>query len=55
MAGHMGNHRVTTQNVLLVGKDDEKNLLYIRGSVPGGENGLVIIRKAGKQRSGAPH
>ncbi|MGH8907746.1 MAG: 50S ribosomal protein L3 [Egibacteraceae bacterium] len=51
MAGRMGNERVTTQNLLLVGVDPERNLLLIRGSVPGPNSALLVIRSAVK----APH
>jgi large subunit ribosomal protein L3 len=46
MAGHMGNERVTTQNLTVVRIDTEKNLILIKGAVPGATNGLVMIRKA---------
>jgi len=48
MAGRMGNERVTVQNLKVALVDAEKNLIAIRGAVPGGKNGLVIIRKAVK-------
>ncbi len=48
MAGRMGNQRVTVQNVRVALVDPEKNLLGIRGAVPGGKNGLIIIREAVK-------
>ena len=44
MAGHMGNERVTTLNLDLVKIDVERNLLLIKGAVPGGTNGDVIVR-----------
>lgn len=44
MAGHMGNERVTTLNLDLVKIDVERNLLLIKGSVPGAANGDVIVR-----------
>ncbi|MBI2917201.1 MAG: 50S ribosomal protein L3 [Chloroflexi bacterium] len=47
MAGHLGNARVTVRNIKVVQADPERNLLLIRGSVPGATNGLVIVRKAG--------
>jgi large subunit ribosomal protein L3 len=46
MAGRMGNERVTTQNLEVVVVDPERNLLAVRGSVPGTKNGLVMIRSA---------
>lgn len=48
MAGHMGNERVTTQNLQVVRVDTEKNLILIKGAVPGATNGLVMIHKAVK-------
>jgi large subunit ribosomal protein L3 len=46
--GHMGNERVTTQNLLVVLVDSERNLLGVRGSVPGPKGGLVLIKGARK-------
>jgi large subunit ribosomal protein L3 len=48
MAGRMGNRRVTVQNLQVVEVLPEKNLLLVRGSVPGPNNGLVMIRRAVK-------
>jgi large subunit ribosomal protein L3 len=44
MAGHMGNRRVTAKNHSLVTVDEEKNLLVVKGSVPGPAGGYVIVR-----------
>lgn len=49
MAGHMGNHRVTSSFVKVVLVDAERNLLAVHGSVPGHRNGLVLIQEARKQ------
>ena len=46
MAGHMGDARITTRSVNLVRIDTENNLLLIKGSVPGANNGMVMIRPA---------
>ena len=46
MAGRMGNEQVTTRNVEIVRIDADKNLLLIRGSVPGATDGLVRVRTA---------
>ena len=46
MAGHMGNRRVTAKNHNLVTLDEEKNLLVVKGSVPGPAGGYVIVRSA---------
>ncbi len=48
-AGHMGNDRVTASNLKIEVIDAERNLLGIRGSVPGGRNGLLLIKEARKQ------
>jgi len=48
MAGHMGAVRVTAQNLEVVLVDPERNLLAVRGSVPGARDGLLLIRKAAK-------
>lgn len=49
MAGHMGNARVTIQNLQVVRVYPEQNLIAVRGAVPGPRNGLLIIREARKQ------
>ncbi|MBI4265390.1 MAG: 50S ribosomal protein L3 [Acidobacteria bacterium] len=46
MAGHMGNAQVTTRNVKVLRVDADNNLLLVEGSVPGGPNSVVVIRKA---------
>jgi large subunit ribosomal protein L3 len=46
MAGHLGDERVTTRNLLLVGVDKEKHLLLIKGTVPGANGELVFVRQA---------
>lgn len=48
MAGHMGDERVTTQNLEIVRVDAERNLLLIKGAVPGAPGGDVIVRAAVK-------
>jgi large subunit ribosomal protein L3 len=48
MAGRMGNRRVTTKNRGLVAVDEEKNLLVVKGSVPGPAGGYVIVHSAKK-------
>lgn len=49
MAGHMGNQRVSSQNIKVILIDTEKNLLAVNGSVPGPRGGLVMIKDARKQ------
>jgi large subunit ribosomal protein L3 len=48
MAGQMGNERVTTQNLEVVRVDAERNLLLIKGAVPGAAGGHVTVRPAVK-------
>jgi large subunit ribosomal protein L3 len=50
MAGRMGNARVTAQNLQVVQVDPERNLLAVKGTVPGARNGLLVIREARKTR-----
>lgn len=52
MAGRMGGQRVTTQNLRLVGVDAERNLLLIKGAVPGPNGSLLVIRDAVKAPAG---
>jgi len=49
MPGHMGNQRVTSQNLKVIVVDGEKNILGVNGSVPGPKGGLVVIKEARKQ------
>ncbi len=48
MAGHMGNKVRTMQNIEIIKSDDENNLLYLKGSIPGSKNTEVLIKKAAK-------
>ena len=50
MSGHMGNVRRTVQNLEVVRVDADRNLLLIRGAVPGSKGGSVIVRPAVKTR-----
>lgn len=50
MPGRMGGERVTTQSLQVVLVDPERNLLAIKGAVPGSNNGLLLIREARKTR-----
>jgi large subunit ribosomal protein L3 len=49
MPGHMGNRRVTSQNLKVVLVDEERNLIGVRGAVPGPKGGLLVIKEARKQ------
>ena len=46
MAGHMGHERVTTLNLRVIKVDPERNIMLIRGAVPGPRGGLVMVRSA---------
>jgi large subunit ribosomal protein L3 len=48
MAGRMGNRRVTVQNLQVVEVLSDRQLVLVRGSVPGAKNGLIMIRRAVK-------
>ncbi len=52
MAGHMGDERVTTQNLEIVRVDTRRNLLLIKGAVPGAAGGQVTIRPSVKLHQG---
>lgn len=47
--GQMGNHRVTVQSLSVVRVDAERNMLVVRGAIPGPKGGLVFVRGARKQ------
>jgi len=49
MPGHMGNRRVTSQNLKVVLVDAERNLIGVRGAVPGPKGGLVVVNEVRKQ------
>ena len=51
MAGHMGNVRRTSQNLEVVRVDEDRNLLLIKGAVPGSKGGRVIVRPAIKAKN----
>jgi len=46
MAGHMGNQRVTARNLEVFQADPERNLLLVKGAVPGARNGMLLIKKS---------
>ncbi len=48
MAGRMGNDQVTTLNLQIVGIDSERDLLLLRGAVPGANGSLILVREAVK-------
>lgn len=51
MAGHMGNTKQTAQNLEVVRVDGDRNLLLVKGSVPGAKGSKVLIRPAVKARA----
>jgi large subunit ribosomal protein L3 len=52
MAGHMGDERVTVQNLEVVVIDSERNLLAVKGSVPGARNSIVVVAPAKRKHHG---
>ena len=48
MSGHMGDARITTRNLRILGVDKDENLLVVEGSVPGANGGYIMINKAKK-------
>jgi large subunit ribosomal protein L3 len=48
MAGHMGQTRVTTQNLEVVSTDDDRGLILVRGAVPGSKGSWILVRDAVK-------
>jgi large subunit ribosomal protein L3 len=46
MAGHMGDERVTVKKVRVVRTDPERNLLLVKGGLPGARGGLILVKKA---------
>ena len=51
MAGHLGDVRVTTQNLRVVSTDVERGLIMVRGAVPGSDGGYVLIKDAVKRKA----
>ena len=51
MPGHMGNERVTVQNLKVIAVRPEDNVLLVRGGIPGSKGGLVTVRKAMKRQA----
>jgi large subunit ribosomal protein L3 len=50
MAGHLGDERITTQNLKVVSTDPERGLILIQGSVPGAPGGYVLVKDAVKRK-----
>jgi large subunit ribosomal protein L3 len=49
MAGHMGDERVTTQNLKVVRTDVERGLILVEGAVPGSKGGWILIKRRGQE------
>ena len=54
MGGHMGDVRDTSKNIEVIVADPVRNLIMVKGPVPGGENGIVIIKKSTKPEKSKP-
>lgn len=54
MAGRMGGDRVTVRNLEVYQSDPERNLLLVRGALPGPRNGLLLIKKSGRNKGQNP-
>jgi large subunit ribosomal protein L3 len=53
MAGRMGGKRFTAQNLVIQAVDTERNLILVRGAVPGPKGALILVRTAAKKKGGA--
>ena len=51
LPGHMGDRRKTVQNLIIVGVKPDKNLILVKGSVPGSKNSIVFVKSSIKKRS----
>ena len=54
MPGHMGNQKVTQQNLKVVELRGEKNLLLVRGAIPGPNGAIILVKKSLKKRQASP-
>lgn len=48
MPGHMGSAKVTARKLEVIQVDSERNVMLVRGAVPGAKNGILVIKKSGK-------
>lgn len=53
MPGHYGNQRVTIQNIKVLEVKEDQNLIFLKGGIPGGRHGLILIRSATKRKESA--
>ncbi len=50
MAGHMGDQRVTARKLEVLDSDVDRNLIFVKGSVPGARNSLVLLKRSGARK-----
>ena len=50
MAGHMGSQRVTVRKLEVVEADSDRNLLFVKGAVPGARNSVVMLKRSGSRK-----
>ena len=50
MAGHMGSQRVTVRKLEVIEADTDRNLIFIKGAVPGSRNSLVLLKRSGSRK-----
>jgi len=50
MAGHMGDRKTTVRHLEVFEADPARNLLLVRGAVPGGRDGLLLVKKSGREK-----
>jgi len=48
MPGHMGNEQVAARKLEVIQVDSEKNIMLVKGAIPGAKNGILLIKKSGK-------
>lgn len=49
MPGHLGNEKITVQNLEIVKILKDENVILVKGAIPGGKNNLVLVKKAVKR------
>lgn len=54
MGGQMGDEQVTIKNLSIISVDSAANILYIKGAIPGGKNGLILIKGQGELKIAVP-
>ena len=50
MAGHMGSQRVTVRKLEVIEADTDRNLIFVKGAVPGSRNSLVLLKRSGSRK-----